>query len=89
VISGPFYQNRYQIGCPDAFLAYSLFRIDSEIENTCVGGLIPPWATKNRNSPLVGLFSFLAWLPHLQQNDSKQNQCGADPANWNIGVSKN
>jgi len=31
------------------------------IENPCVGGSIPPRATKNRNSPLVGLFSFLAW----------------------------
>jgi len=27
-------------------------------ENPCVGGSIPPRATKNLNSPLVGLFSF-------------------------------
>ena len=27
-------------------------------ENPCVGGSIPPRATKNHNSPLVGLFSF-------------------------------
>jgi hypothetical protein len=30
-------------------------------ENPCVGGSIPPRATKNLNSPLVGLFSFGAW----------------------------
>ena len=30
-------------------------------ENPCVGGSIPPRATKNHNSPLVGLFSFMAW----------------------------
>jgi len=30
-------------------------------ENPCVGGSIPPRATKNLNSPLVGLFSFMAW----------------------------
>ena len=28
------------------------------IKNPCVGGSIPPRATKNLNSPLVGLFSF-------------------------------
>jgi len=28
-------------------------------ENPCVGGSIPPRATKNINSPLVGLFSFM------------------------------
>jgi len=27
-------------------------------ENPCVGGSIPPRATKKLNSPLVGLFSF-------------------------------
>jgi len=26
------------------------------VENPCVGGSIPPRATKNLNSPLVGLF---------------------------------
>jgi hypothetical protein len=30
-------------------------------ENPCVGGSIPPRATKNLNSPLVGLFSFKVW----------------------------
>jgi len=30
-------------------------------ENPCVGGSIPPRATKNLNSPLVGLFSLVAW----------------------------
>jgi uncharacterized protein (DUF1919 family) len=30
-------------------------------ENPCVGGSIPPRATKKQNSPLVGLFSFMAW----------------------------
>jgi len=31
------------------------------VENPCVGGSIPPRATKNLNSPFVGLFSFMAW----------------------------
>ena len=31
------------------------------IENPCVGRSIPPRATRNLNSPLVGLFSFRAW----------------------------
>jgi len=31
------------------------------VENPCVGGSIPPRATKNLNSPLIGLFSFEAW----------------------------
>jgi hypothetical protein len=31
------------------------------LENPCVGGSIPPRATKNLNSPLVGLFSFKVW----------------------------
>ena len=31
------------------------------VENPCVGGSIPPRATKNLYSPLVGLFSFKAW----------------------------
>ena len=32
--------------------------VEQRIENPCVGGSIPPRATKNLNSPLVGLFSF-------------------------------
>ena len=35
--------------------------VEQRIENPCVGGSIPPRATKNLNSPLVGLFSFRAW----------------------------
>ena len=35
--------------------------VEQRIENPCVGGSIPPRATKNLNSPLVGLFSFKAW----------------------------
>ena len=35
--------------------------VEQRIENPCVGGSIPPRATKNLNSPLVGLFSFMAW----------------------------
>ena len=35
--------------------------VEQRIENPCVGGSIPPRATKNHNSPLVGLFSFRAW----------------------------
>jgi len=31
-------------------------------ENPCVGGSIPPRATKNLNSPLVRLFSFKVWI---------------------------
>ncbi|MBT8558545.1 hypothetical protein G6712_06135 [Polynucleobacter paneuropaeus] len=31
------------------------------VENPCVGGSIPPRATKNLNSPIVGLFSFMGW----------------------------
>ena len=34
--------------------------VEQRIENPCVGGSIPPRATKNHNSPLVGLFSFMA-----------------------------
>ena len=33
---------------------------EQRIENPCVGGSIPPRATKNLYSPLVGLFSFKA-----------------------------
>ena len=38
--------------------------VEQRIENPCVGGSIPPRATKNLNSPLAGLFSLygLAWL---------------------------
>ena len=32
--------------------------MEQGIENPCVGGSIPPRATKNLNNPLVGLFSF-------------------------------
>ena len=32
--------------------------VEQRIENPCVGGSIPPRATKNLNSPLVGLFLF-------------------------------
>ena len=35
--------------------------VEQRIENPCVGGSIPPRATKNHSSPLVGLFSFGAW----------------------------
>ena len=35
--------------------------VEQRIENPCVGGSIPPRATKNHNSPLVGLFSFKVW----------------------------
>ena len=35
--------------------------VEQRIENPCVGGSIPPRATKNLNSPLVGLFSFMTW----------------------------
>jgi hypothetical protein len=35
--------------------------VEQRIENPCVGGSIPPRATKNYDSPLVGLFSFMAW----------------------------
>ena len=35
--------------------------VEQRIENPCVGGSIPPRATKNLSSPLVGLFSFGAW----------------------------
>ena len=35
--------------------------VEQRIENPCVGGSIPPRATKNHNSSLVGLFSFRAW----------------------------
>ena len=37
------------------------------VENPCVGGSIPPRATKNLNSPLVGLFSFGAWQDKLHK----------------------
>ena len=33
--------------------------VEQRIENPCVGGSIPPRATKNLNSPLVGLISFM------------------------------
>ena len=32
--------------------------VEQRIENPCVGGSIPPRATKNLNSPLVGLFFY-------------------------------
>ena len=32
--------------------------VEQRIENPCVGGSIPPRATKILNSPLVGLFLF-------------------------------
>ena len=48
------------LGIP-AGLNLSEIGLAEGVENPCVGGSIPPRATKNVNSPLVGLFSFEAW----------------------------
>jgi hypothetical protein len=39
-------------------MAESESTVYRRVENPCVGGSIPPRATKNHNSPLVGLFFF-------------------------------
>ena len=41
---------------PYVFEAKAVYR--RIFENPCVGGSIPPRATKNLNSPLIGLFLF-------------------------------